>query len=145
MAAQLKLLQQVWRIIPRWRLAILLFTYGLLSVSVGVWTSQSRATPPASISASPDAAADFVGSAKCADCHPREHAEWKSSQHAAAMQEANDKTVLGRFDGSTFSHGGVTSTFFTKDGKYWVRTDGPDGPLADFEVRYTFFIFPLQQ
>jgi hypothetical protein len=28
------------------------------------------------------------------------------------MQETSDTTVLGRFDGSTFSHGGVTSTFF---------------------------------
>src|SRR5262249_11074347 len=55
------------------------------------------------------------------------------------------KTVLGRFDGSTFGQGSSISTFFMKDRKYWVHTDAPDGQLADFEVRYTFGIFPLQQ
>jgi Flp pilus assembly protein TadD len=78
-------------------------------------------------------------------CHPREHKEWQTSQHASAMQEANDKTVLGRFDGSTFSHGGVTSTFFKKDASFWVNTAGADGQLADFEISYTFGLFPLQQ
>ena len=53
--------------------------------------------------------------------------------------------MLGRFDGSTFSHGGVTSTFFKKDDKFWVNTAGADGKLADFEVSYTFGVFPLQQ
>ena len=60
-------------------------------------------------------------------CHAREHGEWQSSQHATAMQHATDKTVLGRFDGSTFSHGGVTSTFYKKDDKFWVRwSNGPN-------------------
>ena len=35
--------------------------------------------------------------------------------------------------------------FFTRDGKYFVRTDGPDGKLADFEIKYTFGVYPLQQ
>ncbi len=26
-----------------------------------------------------------------------------------------------------------------------VRTDGPDGKLADYEIAYTFGVFPLQQ
>jgi len=39
----------------------------------------------------------------------------------------------------------VTSTFYKKDDKFWVRTDGPDGQLADFEIRYTFGVSPLQQ
>ena len=40
---------------------------------------------------------------------------------------------------------GVTSSFFRRDGKFFVRTDGPDGKLADFEVKYTFGVEPLQQ
>jgi hypothetical protein len=47
--------------------------------------------------------------------------------------------------GAHFSHRGVTSTFFRKDDKFWVRTDGSDGKLADFEIRYTFGVLPLQQ
>ena len=61
------------------------------------------------------------------------------------MQEATDKTVLGNFDGATFTYGDVTSRFFKRDGKFFVNTDGPDGKLADFEIRYTFGVTPLQQ
>ncbi len=39
----------------------------------------------------------------------------------------------------------MTSSFFKRDGQYFVRTDGPDGKLADFEVKYTFGVEPLQQ
>ena len=31
------------------------------------------------------------------------------------------------------------------DGKYFVNTDGPDGKLADYEIKYTFGVHPLQQ
>ena len=37
------------------------------------------------------------------------------------------------------------SRFFRKDGKFLVETDGPDGKLAVFEVKYTFGLDPLQQ
>ena len=40
---------------------------------------------------------------------------------------------------------GVRSRFFRKDGKFFVETDGPDGKLATFEVKYTFGVDPLQQ
>ena len=59
--------------------------------------------------------------------------------------EATEKTVLGSFDGATFTYGDVTSRFFKRDGKFFVNTDGPDGKLADFEIRYTFGVYPLQQ
>ncbi len=61
------------------------------------------------------------------------------------MQEANDATVLGDFDNAKFKHYGVESTFFKRDGKFMVRTDGADGKLADFEINYAFGVWPLQQ
>jgi Flp pilus assembly protein TadD len=87
----------------------------------------------------------FVGSDACRACHAREYKNWTASHHHAAMQPANSDTVLGDFDNATFSEDGVTSTFFKKDGRFFVRTDGPDGQLSDFEVRYTFGLTPLQQ
>ncbi|MEE4236012.1 MAG: multiheme c-type cytochrome, partial [Anderseniella sp.] len=87
----------------------------------------------------------FVGSQTCSSCHAKEYKDWKNSQHHAAMQEATDGTVLGDFNGATFTKDGIESTFFQRDGKFWVRTDGPDGKLADFEISYTFGIHPLQQ
>src|SRR5215831_15977658 len=90
-------------------------------------------------------AASFVGSSACSTCHAKEYEAWRGSQHRAAMQEASDQTVLGNFNAARFSYAGVTSTFFKRDGKFFVKTDGPDGKLADFQVRYTFGVEPLQQ
>jgi predicted CXXCH cytochrome family protein len=61
------------------------------------------------------------------------------------MQHANDQTVLGNFDDAGFDYYGVQSRFFRKDGKFLVETDGVDGKLGVFEVKYTFGIDPLQQ
>ena len=61
------------------------------------------------------------------------------------MEKAGESTVLGDFSGATFTHFGVTSTFFRKDRKYFVNTDGPDGKLHDYEIAYTFGVDPLQQ
>jgi Flp pilus assembly protein TadD len=61
------------------------------------------------------------------------------------MQHATADTVRGDFNNAKLTFDGVTSSFFKRDGKYYVRTDGPDGKLADFEVTYTFGLEPLQQ
>jgi hypothetical protein len=90
-------------------------------------------------------AATFVGSETCAACHRAEAELWHVSQHKQAMDRATDKSVLGDFSNATFNYYGVKSRFFRKDGKFLVETDGPDGKLATFEVKYTFGINPLQQ
>jgi Tfp pilus assembly protein PilF len=61
------------------------------------------------------------------------------------MQEATAQTVLGNFQQAQFTYFGVTSTFYQRDGKFMVRTDGPDGELHDYEIAYTFGVYPLQQ
>ena len=86
--------------------------------------------------------AQFTGSTACAECHRAQTEAWRSSQHARAMQHANDQTVLGDFNDASFAYNGITSTFFKRDGKFFVRTDGADGTLADFELRYTFGVDP---
>jgi predicted CXXCH cytochrome family protein len=90
-------------------------------------------------------AATFVGSGQCASCHAKAFSGWQASQHAVAMQHAGEHSVRGDFNDAAYTYQGVTSTFFRRDGKYFVRTDGPDGQLADFEVKYTFGVAPLQQ
>ncbi|HLQ90732.1 MAG TPA: tetratricopeptide repeat protein [Xanthobacteraceae bacterium] len=91
------------------------------------------------------AAATFVGSETCAGCHRTEAQLWRGSQHNLAMQHATDKSVLGNFNDASFANYGVLSRFFRKDGKFLIETDGPDGKLATFQVKYTFGLDPLQQ
>jgi predicted CXXCH cytochrome family protein len=91
------------------------------------------------------AAAIFVGSDTCAGCHRAEAELWRSSQHQHAMNHATDKSMLGDFADASFEYYGVRSRFFRKEGKFFVETDGPDGKLATFEVKYTFGVYPLQQ
>ncbi|QKP78767.1 tetratricopeptide repeat protein [Methyloligella sp. GL2] len=61
------------------------------------------------------------------------------------MAHATEETVLGDFDDATFDYYGIKSRFYRKDGKFFVETDGPDGTLQSFEVKYTFGLEPLQQ
>ena len=123
--------------------AVLLICFGAISwfflfvspsgaSSIG---SQAQAASPAT----------FVGSETCAGCHEAEAKLWRGSQHKQAMDHATEKSVLGNFNDTSFDYYGVHSRFFRKDGKFFVNTDGPDGKLATFEVKYTFGIYPLQQ
>ena len=87
----------------------------------------------------------FVGSETCAGCHRGEADLWRTSQHKLAMDHATEKSVLGDFNDASFEYYGVRSRFFRRGGKFLVETDGPDGKLATFEVKYTFGVDPLQQ
>ena len=58
---------------------------------------------------------------------------------------ATDDTVLGDFNNVEFTQHGLTSRMYRDGKKFMIRTEGPDGQLADFEIKYTFGIRPLQQ
>ena len=87
----------------------------------------------------------FVGNQQCKSCHASEYKAWSGSGHFKAMQEANDSTVEGDFNGKILVADGVTSRFFKRDGKYYINTQGTDGRNQDFEIKYTFGYYPLQQ
>ena len=91
------------------------------------------------------AAADFVGSVACRDCHVPEYDNWEGSHHDLAMDVANENTVLGDFEDAEFTHLGVTSRFYRRDGRYFVFTNGPGGEMGEFEITHTFGWYPLQQ
>jgi Tfp pilus assembly protein PilF len=88
---------------------------------------------------------DFVGSETCAGCHQKEATAWRGSQHGKAMAHATEATVLGDFNDASFEHFGVKSRFYRQDGKFMVETDGPDGAIQAFEVKYVIGLEPLQQ
>ena len=88
---------------------------------------------------------EYVGRDACRSCHEKQDALWQRSHHDLAMQHANDETVLGDFSNTAFSYGDITSKFYKHDDKFMVRTDGADGKLSDYEIKYTFGVTPLQQ
>ncbi len=92
-----------------------------------------------------NAAAEYVGRDSCVQCHAEQVKLWQGSHHDLAMQHADENTVLGDFSGTEFSYAGITSKFYKKNKKFMVRTDGPDGALQDYEIKYTFGVTPLQQ
>jgi tetratricopeptide (TPR) repeat protein len=89
--------------------------------------------------------ASFEGSASCIECHKEEYDLWTNSHHDLAMKIADSTTIRGDFNNTTFTHKGVKSTFFKKDGDYYVNTQGKDGSYSDYKIIYTFGVTPLQQ
>ena len=110
----------------------------LAAASAGAWWYFGAGPRGSTSTDGREPAAAFVGAQACAGCHPQEHARWAESDHARAMQVASETTVLGDFADRRFAHGRVSTTFFRRDGRFMVRTDGPDGKLHDFEIKYTF-------
>jgi predicted CXXCH cytochrome family protein len=92
-----------------------------------------------------DAHATYVGRQTCAECHQQETELWKGSHHDLAMDHASDSTVLGDFDDAEVTHHDVTSRMFRDGRKYMVHTEGPDGEMGDFEVKFVLGVTPLQQ
>ena len=88
--------------------------------------------------AKPAAVATYVGQERCAQCHAEQVQAWRTSHHAQAMRVADDSTVLGNFNDAHFAKEGLSSSFFKKDGKFYVRTEGPDGKPQVYELTCTF-------
>jgi predicted CXXCH cytochrome family protein len=110
-----------------WTLALLIFALGVCTVAYG------------------DARSGYAGGKVCAGCHEKASSAWQGSHHDLAMKEASAASVLGDFSDARFTAYGVTSRFYKRDGKFYANTDGADGKLADFEIKYSFGWTPLQQ
>lgn len=92
-----------------------------------------------------DSTAKFVGRKSCVECHQEQASLFHGSHHDLAMAIADDSTVLADFDDQTLTNFGVTSRMYRDGSKFMVETEGPDGQLHDYEVKYTFGVEPLQQ
>src|SRR5687767_11508096 len=78
----------------------------------------------------------FVNEKKCAACHVDQAAAFAKSNHVNAMAVADDSTVRANFDGATYEHDGVSTTFYKRGSQYLVRTVEPDGRESEFQVKY---------
>ncbi|RDI97591.1 hypothetical protein DVT68_14950 [Dyella solisilvae] len=103
----------------------------------------ATSAPVAAAPAAPPA--HYVGAGACSTCHRKEADAWRQSHHAQAMQVANATNIEGRFDGGSLKQDGSVARFSRRGDTYLVKTDGPDGKPGDFEIKYAFGVYPLQQ
>ena len=87
----------------------------------------------------------YVGSGSCVQCHAAESTAWAGSDHAWALKAPDAASMLGDFNDASITNKNVTTRFTTKDGKYFVETEGADGKPQSYEVRYAVGHRPLQQ
>lgn len=113
---------------------------GLLSLALGLWGCQAAADRD-----DPAIELRYVGRDRCVACHRSESGSYEGSHHDHALAIASDESVLADFDGTSFTHGGVTSRFDRRDGRFFVTTRGADGTDQELEIRYAVGIEPLQQ
>lgn len=87
----------------------------------------------------------YVGRETCLECHETEMNDFMGSHHDLAMDVANDSTVLGDFNQAELhrSNGEVNKAYKRQD-KFFVVTDGEDGSMKEYEVKYVFGHYPLQ-
>jgi len=88
---------------------------------------------------------EYVGKESCVECHEAEFKDWTGSHHDRSMDVANDSTVLGNFnDAVLVSKNGIKHRMYRDGKKFIVHTDGEDGKMHDYEVKYVFGWTPLQ-
>ncbi len=87
----------------------------------------------------------YAGGKVCEGCHQQQVKRWQGSHHDLAMQHADKETVLADFDQAVFIKDGIKTTFFKNDNRFFVNTEDETGKLNDFEIAYTFGVYPLQQ
>ncbi|WP_197442556.1 tetratricopeptide repeat protein [Lignipirellula cremea] len=112
----------------------------LIMVALGAWVLADFYT-----SLPPGVTATYVGQNRCVQCHQTQHKEWQGSDHDLAMDVATPESVLGDFNNAEVTHHDVVSRMFRDGDRYMIHTEGPDGKMGDFEIKYVFGVRPLQQ
>jgi predicted CXXCH cytochrome family protein len=91
-------------------------------------------------------AQEYVGSERCKDCHWEKYNTWKNTLHSKFMQVSSKFTVLGDFKiknrhtvkvtskAPMLAGQFVTTSMFTKNGKFYINTTGPDWEPHDYEI-----------
>jgi len=114
--------------------------FAVLSVlfCLGVW---GLIAPLAAQNAPPA----YVGSSTCTGCHDAQVALWAGSHHALAWTDASPKTIVADFDGTSFSHDGMTVRFRIENGGYFAKVTEKDATTTDYQIHSVAGIEPLQQ
>ncbi len=86
----------------------------------------------------------YIGRTSCTSCHEKEYKLWMGSHHDKAMDYATDSTVLGDFNDVELNYGGMVHKLYKRGASFFAWTDGEDGTMQEFEIKYVFGFYPLQ-
>jgi hypothetical protein len=97
-------------------------------VAAGCASSVPPPAPPAApaVVASNVERRDYAGSERCAGCHARIYASWRSSpmrRMTRLAQERGEPVIRAPFDGSAFHFKGDTVTAFAVEGRRYLRVE----------------------
>ena len=124
-----------------WDRKVLILAIAFIIIAiVGGWWFQKQSSAENEVGT-----ATYVGRQSCMECHSSQCKAYEGSHHDMAMDFATSETVLANFDNQTLEHFGIESKFFKQGDKFMVHTEGADGKMHDFEVKYVFGVEPLQQ
>ncbi|WP_420587059.1 multiheme c-type cytochrome [Ruegeria sp.] len=87
----------------------------------------------------------YVGSGQCVDCHSEQSAAWEGSHHDLAWTQVEDDHVAANFDGTEFSHDGMTVEFSQSGDTLQANVTEKDGMTSAYGVHSVVGIKPLQQ
>lgn len=90
------------------------------------------------------AARDYIGPDACGECHPDQHAQWKTSLHRVMNARAEQGAVVGNFDGATLPYQGGTATM-TRDERGFVMAFARGESTVRYRVTRTIGRRGLQE
>jgi hypothetical protein len=127
---------------PKWEL-LLIGGFVLLLVGVVGWGVFVSLQPPSDerrVTAMGAAAADYVGSASCATCHPTESGAHARSGHAQTLRRAAEIPLAKRLDGVTVADPEDPDTSWSyalREGKLYCERRGA-GAAERLAIDYAF-------
>jgi predicted CXXCH cytochrome family protein len=87
----------------------------------------------------------YLGTESCAGCHQQQYQDWTGSHHDQAMQHADESTVKGDFNNTTFNSEENSALFFKQPDGFYARLAGSEEKTDNYKILYTFGTEPLQQ
>ncbi len=115
------------------------------AISLGCSGTTVEPTPPPT-GYSNVYAADYVGPARCGECHEENYAHWRDSLHATMNRRADEPgAVWGDFDDAELAYGGGTARFTREDGAAVMSTVSAAGVERRYRVTRTIGSRYLQE
>ena len=123
---------------PRTTVPILLL--GTAALVIGWWVMDDSRPPPEDVPSAEDAGAAFAGSDSCNECHPAEHAAWKSSHHFKNMQRPSRHSVIGDFEDAVYEYRGTSSRMHYQGAEYFMEYTDPEGETERLDIDYVLSV-----